>query len=564
VKPIRISASETNSSQTLPSKSDSGDQFSVNFQETFCKDDCNQQVYDIVLASTPHANSSNQTINDQFVSDTIYISVQMAGNLTLQGDIKGNPSVITGSVNPFTVTLPLFAWNSTEVPTCVVYNGETGAYEKDTKECKRVNYTEDALICECYTLPVFVQGRLEVEELADPENYIVHSTSLDFARILDAEFFIWILVSCIATLYHFGFSIFYTIKDTEWKMIVRTKDEHIRNFAVDYMKLYLASNFSQVELSKFNAVSQLEQLLFLLIGDNKRIEIVAKLKAIITESNYMEQLNLHSAFLPDSNKVKQLLKRLTDCSEVMAEVSIPMFPTYDELREQRHDSGCLKAIWHVIWVCIEKVRIESRIWSNWHTHLDWSRPSLRFNYNACTFFFCCFLAGTSLAFDKSQDTIKVAHASITLNLYDKIWSLMFSLCFSIFFTVLEQMTKTANFIKPRKVKLMERVGYGLSWCFIAFSLVAIISKASDVMQDLLSEWLYNSIVSVFLAFTISDFLVTLLLSLLTDLFPTITANVCFVLRCCKKSRNQIRLERQHSRVQEFEPLGSFIGLNEFS
>jgi hypothetical protein len=552
VKPIRISASETNSSQTLPSKSDSGDQFSVNFQGTFCKDDCKQQVYDIVLASTPHPNSSNQTNSTQFVSDTIYISVQMAGNLTLQGDIKGKPSVITGSVNPFTVTLPLSAWNSTEVPTCVVYNDETGAYEKDTKECKRVNYTEDALICECYTLPVFVQASLELSELANPEIYIENSTKFNLARILDAEFFIWIIVSCIATLYFFGFSVFYTIKDTDWKKIVRTKDEHIRNFAIDYMKLYIRSNSPQVELSKFSAESQLERLLITIIGKNKRNEIVAKLKTMITESNYMQKLNLQSAFLPDDNKVKQLLKELTARREVMAEVSIPMFPSYDELKE----IGCCNTIRRIAEVCIEKVRIESRIWSNWHTHLDWSRPSLRFNYNACTFFFCCFLAGTSLTFDKSQDTLTVAHASITLNLYDKIWSLIFSLCFSIFISILEKIAKAAIFIKPCRVKLMEWIGFVVSWCFIAFSLAAIISKASDVMQDLLSEWLYNSIVSVFLAFTISDFLITLLLSLLADWLPTITAKVCFVLRCCKKSKNQSNLERQQSRVQQEIELGS--------
>jgi hypothetical protein len=548
IKPIRISASETNSSQSVPSKSDKGDQFSVNFGGTFCKDDCDQQVFDIVLASTPHTNSSNETTNSQFVSDTIYISVQTAGNLTLQGDIEGNSSVITGSVSPFTVTLPLFPWNSTEVPNCVVYNGEDGKYEK-TKECKRVNYTEDALTCECYTLPVFVQARLEVEELANPENYIEHSTSFDIESILDAAFFIWVLVPCIATLYVFGFSTFYSVKDTEWKEIVQTKDRHIRAFAIGYMKRYLTASLMHVELNEFNASSQLERLLFAIVGDNKRIEICAKLNAIITEASYMEQLKLHHSCLLDDNAVSELLNRLVKCPEVMAEVHIPMLPTYDELRRE---SSCLSAIRLVIGVCVSKIKLESRIWSNWHIHLDWSRHSLRFNYNACTFFFCCFLAGTSLEFNQTQDTLEAANISLTLNYYDKIWSAIFSIFLSMMFTVLEQMTKAAVFIRPRKVKLMEWIGFGLSFGFIACSLVAIIARASDMKQDLLSEWLYNSLISVFLAFTITDFLVTLLFSVLTDWLPVVLSKVCFVLRCCKKKRQQIHLERWQSQPGELE------------
>jgi hypothetical protein len=552
IKPIRISASETNSSQTVPSKSDKGDQFSVNFGGTLCKDDCNQQVYDIVLASTPHANSSNETTNSQLVSDTIYISVQTSGNLTLQGDIEGNPSVITGSVSPFTVTLPLFPWNSTEVPCCVVYNGAKGEYEKDTQECKRVNYTEDALICECYTLPVFVQAQLEVEELFNPIPYIIASTKFDFESILDAELFIWVLVPCFATFYIFGFSYFYSVKDTEWKEIVQTKDRHIRAFAIGYMKRYLTASSLHVELNEFNAAKQLERLFFTIVGNNVRIEILAKLNAIITETSYMEQLKLHHSGLLDDIAVSELLNDLFHNPEDIEEALVPMLPTYEHLRRDR---GCLKAIWLVIEVCISKIRIESRIWSNWHINLDWSRPSLRFNYNACTFFFCCILAGTSLEFNQSQDTLKVANVSLTLNYYDKIWSAFSSICLALIFWVLDNQTKAAIFMRPRKVKLMEIIGLGLSWCFIAFSLLVITVRASDMKQDLLSEWLYNFAVSVFLAFTINDFLITLLLSLLTDWRPILSEKICFVLRCCKKSRKQIHLERWQSQPGEVELVG---------
>jgi hypothetical protein len=384
-----------------------------------------------------------------------------------------------------------------------------------------------------------VQARLEAEEVLNPESYIAHLTSFDFARILNAEFFIWILVPCFATLYLFGFCVFYTIKDSEWRQIVEIKNLQLRIFAVKYMNICKLSN-SRLDLTKSTAVEQLEEMIEAVFKENKRNPIFDRLKGIITEKNYMAQLELHKC-LPDNCKVKDLLIGLAACKEVMKEPLIPMFPSYDELKQK----GCLNKIWHVVDVCIEKVRIESRIWNNLHIHLDWSRPSLRFNYNACTFFFCCFLAGTSLTFDNQDTTLHAANASMNINIYDKFWSFAFSSFLAIFFKIFDKMTKDAIFIRPSRVKLLERLRFGITWFFIVCSLVAIIARASDVMQDLLSEWLYNSAINVLIAFTISDFVITLLISFVCDCFPTIKKVIL-------RQRSRVQAESEQSMEESYQ------------